>query len=85
MQFKDLTESEVAIIQSHRAEIAKKLSAKDFQSKAIATAHAFDSWSAQTGEELTFSTFVNSFGYQDKDSRHIYDAVARIFKAARCS
>lgn len=83
MQMEDLTGEEVAMIQAHRAEIARRASAQAFQSKAIATAHAFDSWSARSGEGLTYSTFVNSFGYQDEDCNHIYDAVARIMKSAK--
>lgn len=85
MQMKDLTESEIAMIQAHRAEIASRASAQVFQSKAIATAHAFDSWSDQTGEGLTYSTFVNSFGYQEEDGRQVYEAVARIFESAKRS
>lgn len=82
---KDLTESEIALIQAHREEIAGRDYARAFQSKAIAAAHDFDSWSNRTGEGLTYSTFINSFGYQDDDGWHIYQAVVRIFESAKHS
>ncbi|WP_323025765.1 hypothetical protein [Castellaniella sp.] len=83
MQIDDLTDAEVAIIQAHRAEQARLDAARDFQRKAIATAHAFDTWSDGTGEGLTYSTFINAFGYQAEDGRKVYDAVARILDAAQ--
>lgn len=77
-----LTPDEIALIQQRRAEQAQRDAAQAFQRKAIATAHAFDDWSATTGEGLTFSTFVNTFGYQDKDGKQMYEAVKRILDAA---
>lgn len=78
----ELSPAEVAAIQAMRAEQEALLSRYAFQRKAIATAHAFEQWSADTGEGLTFSTFVNAFGYQDGDGKRMYEAVQRIQQAA---
>ena len=78
----DLTNDEIALIQKRRAEKAQREAARAFQRKAIATAHAFDDWSEASGEGLTFSTFINTFGYQDADGQKMYVAVKRIFDAA---
>jgi len=78
----DLSAEEVALVKSHREERALKLAALVFQRKAIATALSFKDWSAESGEGLTFSTFVNSFGYQDGEGRQMFDAVERILNAA---
>ena len=78
----NLTDDEIALIQKRRAEQAQRESARAFQRKAIATAHAFDDWSEASGNGLTFSTFINTFGYQDTDGQQMYAAVKRIFDAA---
>jgi len=78
----ELSTEELALVRQWRAEQAQRDAAQAFQRKAIATAHAFDDWSATTGEGLTFSTFVNTFGYQDKDGKQMYEAVKRILDAA---
>ena len=78
----DLTDGEIALIRERRAGKAKREAARAFQRKAIATAHAFNDWSEATGEGLTFSTFINTFGYQDADGKAMYEAVERVFEAA---
>ncbi len=78
----DLTPAERSLIHRHRSEQARRDAAQVFQRKAIATAHAFADWSATTGEGLTFSTFINTYGYQDRDGKQMYEAVNRIFDAA---
>lgn len=82
MQKSDLTDEEIALVQQHRESIAKAAAARSFKTKAISTALSFDQWSIETGEGLTFSTFVNAYGYQDGDSKAMYEAVSRIFEAA---
>lgn len=77
----DLTDDEIAMIRERRAEQAQRKAARAFQRKAIAAAHAFDDWSEASGEGLTFSTFINTFGYQDADGQKMYAAVKRIFDA----
>lgn len=78
----DFSADEIALIQKHRDEKAQRKVAEAFQGKSIATAHAFNKWSVQTDEGLTFTTFVNTFGYQDADGRKMYEAVKRILDAA---
>lgn len=78
----ELSAAEVAAVLAMRAEQDAAAAQCTFQRKAIATAHAFEQWSANTGEGLTFSTFVNAFGYQDKDGKRMYEAVQRIQQAA---
>lgn len=78
----ELTPAEVAVIQKRRAEQAEREAATAFQRKAIATAAAFEVWSAESGEGLTFSTFINTFGYQDGDGKVMFEAVKRIQAAA---
>ncbi len=77
-----LSDDEIALIRGHRAQKAQREAGRAFQRKAIATAHAFDDWSEASGESLTFSTFINTFGYQDADGQRMYEAVKRIFAAA---
>lgn len=78
----DLTASEIALIQRRRAERAQRDAARAFQRQAISTAHAFDDWSDKTGEGLTFSTFINTFGFQGDNGKQMYEAVKRILDAA---
>lgn len=78
----NLTPAEVAAVRAMRAEQSERAACQAFQRKAIATAHAFEEWSAKTGDGLTFSTFINAFDYQDGDGRLMFEAVQRIQQAA---
>lgn len=78
----ELTADEIALIEQRREAQARVTAARQFKSKAIATAHEFEVWSEESGEDLTFSTFINSFGYQDDDGNQMYEAVKRIRQAA---
>ena len=78
----NLTDYEISLIQKHRAEQAEQAARSAFRSKALKTAVAFDQWSEANGEGLTFSTFINTFGYQEPDGRRMYEAVQRILEAA---
>lgn len=82
MRDSDLSDEEIALVQRHRDEKANALAAQKFKSAAIATAKAFDEWSENSREGLTFSTFINSFGYQGGDGKQMYEAVSRINDAA---
>ena len=78
----NLTDYEISLIQKHRAEQAEQAARIAFRSKALKTAVAFDQWSEASGEGLTFSTFINTFGYQEHNGRRMYEAVQRILAAA---
>ena len=77
-----LTPDEIALIKQRRDEVSRRNAALAFKRKAIQTAIRFDDWSIESGESLTFSTFINSFGYQDDDGKLMYDTIRRIFEAA---
>ena len=78
----ELSPAELAAVLAMRAEKDDQATRRAFQRKAIATAHAFEKWSINTGDGLTFSTFVNAFGYQESDGKQMYAAVQRIKQAA---
>lgn len=78
----ELTEYEKDMVRKHRDAQAKSAEADAFQFNAVATAHAFMVWSKEAGLALTFSTFVNSFGYQGDDGKQMYEAVTRILEVA---
>lgn len=83
----DLTAEEVALVEKYRGEQAHVDTALMFQREAIAMAKAFSDWSAMSGEGLTFSTFVNNFGYGYRAKAgaqlwEMYEAVKRIHDAA---
>ena len=77
-----LSEDEMALIEKRRKEQAELDALRAFQEKAVNTAAAWLAWSSVEGYGLTFSTFVNQFGYQDDDGRKMYMAVGRILTAA---
>lgn len=83
MNMNELSPSEVALIQQHRDKQALRDYQRTFARKAIVTAYAFSDWSEASGYELTFSTFIDSFGYQDRDSKLMYEAVKRIFETVQ--
>lgn len=77
-----LTEEEKRLILARRQEEDEQAAAIAFRRKAIAIAHAFEEWSAENGDGLTFSTFIDTFNYQDGDGKRMYEAVKRIRAAA---
>lgn len=79
----DLTTDEIALVQRHRDSEAHQRASLAFQGKAISTAQAWWAWSENSGEGLTFSTFVNAFEYQGSYCKAMYEAVERILEAAR--
>lgn len=78
----DLSPEEIAVIQRRRDEQATQDARIAFQKKAISTAYSFSNWSDENGYELTFSTFINDYHYQDDDGKAMYEAVKRIQEAA---
>lgn len=77
-----LSADEMALIEKRRKEQAELDALRAFQEKAIKTAGEWLAWSNIDGYGLSFSTFVNEFGYQDDDGRKMYMAVGRIMTAA---
>ena len=83
MNMNGLSCEESAIIDAYvyRKKKAAERAALDFKLKALKVAAQFEGWSQSHDEGLTFSTFVDSFGYQDPDAEKMYAAVERILKA----
>lgn len=72
---------ELEIIEKHRIEIKALADKSAFIDKALEVANKFRKYSKESGEELTFSSFVNSFNYQESDANKMYSALAKIFDA----
>ena len=79
----ELTPDELQLVLGRRAEIQREKADFDLQGRAIRTAMSWWSWSDEKGAGLTFSTFVNEFGYDSRDCKEMYEAVGRILEAAR--
>lgn len=73
------TESELKIIEKHRAEKKALEDQQAFIDNALEVANKFRKWSKESGEGLTFSTFVNTFGYQQTDANKMFSALVKIF------
>lgn len=76
---KSPSEYELEIIGKHRAEIKALEDQQAFIDKALETANKFRKWSKESEEGLTFSTFVNTFGYQQTDANKMFSALVKIF------
>lgn len=74
----ELTDDEKALILKNRAAAAQEQARLEFRRKAITTAAEWEAWSEENGLDLTFSAFVNNFGYQNTDGKVMYEAVKRI-------
>lgn len=79
----NLTPTELQLVLAHRAEREAKEAAGRFQRKVMQQAFAWLEYQDSTGDGLTFSTFVNSYGYQDPDGREVYEHVKNVLRAAR--
>lgn len=82
MEHINLTDEELALVTARRLSQAKEDAAETFRLKALKVAYEFSEWSAKEGYGLTFSTFVNSFSYQDDDAQKMYTVVKRILNAS---
>lgn len=71
-----LTEEETALILAHRAEQAAQRACIAFLQKIADHTAKFYAWSQREGQGLTFSTFVNTYGYDQPDARLVFEAVA---------
>lgn len=78
-----LSPAEAALVENHRAEQAKIAAAAELYRKVLVHALSFHDWSIENGEGLSYSTFVNTFGYDLPDGRVVYDRVKDTLAAAR--
>lgn len=77
-----LDDEEQEIIRKHRQEKARVQRTLDFRLKSINVAGDFEKWMQENGQGNSYSTFVNTYGYQEPDSHLMHDHVSRILKAA---
>ena len=70
-----LTEEETAIVLAHRAQKAAEVARVAYLQKVADHTAKFYAWSQREGQGLTFSTFVNTYGYDEPDSRRVFEAV----------
>lgn len=77
-----LSDEEKLLILKRRAAIAAMAADEKFRCNVIQQAAAWLEYSGRTGEGLTFSTFVNNFGYEHKDCQAVYRHLEMVLKAA---
>ncbi|WP_042857996.1 hypothetical protein [Dickeya sp. NCPPB 3274] len=82
MNFDSLSPDEKNVILKIRKNKKEIEEQEAFQLKSIETALSFLIWSRETNEGITFSTFVNTFGYQDDDGYKMFNVVSKILDAA---
>ncbi|MBK0062406.1 MULTISPECIES: hypothetical protein [unclassified Acinetobacter] len=75
----ELTEDEQRMILERRAEEEHIAKTYEFHTKVLMVASDYLKYLNQEGYGTSFSTFVNSFGYDLKDSSMVYQAVLKIF------
>lgn len=78
-----LSVDEVQLIEEYRAKKAKQKQADDFREKVILLAAKTWEWQQKKECWMAYSDFVNNFGYEEKDARHVYDAIRRVWDAAK--
>ena len=77
-----LSEDEVQLILKKRAAENLASEKEQFFLKSLKTAYEFSVWSHENELGLTFSTFIDSFGYEEPDVKQMYNAVRNILNAA---
>lgn len=79
----ELTQDELDIILTRRAEIEKERKTRDFHRRIIKIAHDWVEWSEKEKRGLTFSSFVNEFGFNEIGADIYYDAILGILDCVR--
>lgn len=77
-----LSEDEKALVLKYRAAAAAIDQMEQFRRNVIQQAAAWLEYSERTGEELTFSSFVNGFGYEARDCQAVYRHLEMVLQAA---
>lgn len=80
-----LNPEELQLVLELRAKREAKEAAKQLQRKVLSLVSPWLEYSDRTGEELTFSTFVNSFYYQEPDAQTVYERLVKVISAAHPS
>lgn len=77
-----LTDDEVKLIENNRAKKAQQEWRINNRIKTLVTALRYDKWLKKNGRGSSFSTFVNEYGYEDKDASDMYKVVKEVIQAA---
>lgn len=77
-----LSEEEIKLINNHRAQRAQKTYLAKARRRALHVALQYGLWLARRGRGSSFSTFVNEFGYEDRDCSEMFRVVENILSAA---
>lgn len=76
-----LTEQEKSKIEEWRAENAHKEAVEQFHAKAFLVCFQFKQYSVENyGAVPSFSEFVNSFGYDEKDHQMMFEVLTQVWK-----
>lgn len=81
-EFGELDATEREMIRKHRAEIERIKQNEAFRLKALEVAARYEKWLQAEGEGDSYSTFINSFGYQERDGNEMHEFVQKIRQAA---
>lgn len=77
-----LKDTEIRLINELRAKRAVELKHGKLKRRALQVAYKYECWLTRQGQGDAYSTFVNSFGYQENDSREMHRIVGEIIAAA---
>lgn len=77
-----VTEEEKFIIEKAREEKKEKIKKELKKQEMLEIANDYNKWLNENGEVSTFSTFVNSYGYDKENSNIVYRTITNIINAA---
>lgn len=79
----NLTQDEINLILRNREIAEQKRKVYEFHKRAIKTAYEWLEWSEKEGMGLTFSTFVNEFGFDELGAGEYYRAIIDILECVK--
>lgn len=83
MSIGQLSQDEIELVQAHREKLAREKRAADFREKVILLAAKTWEWQQKKEIWMSYSDFVNNFGYQEDDANLVYQAIRRVWDAAK--
>lgn len=79
----NLSQDEINLILRNRAIAEQKRKDYEFRKRAIKTAYEWLEWSEKEGMGLTFSTFVDDFGFDELGASQYYKAITAILECVK--
>lgn len=73
-----LSDEEWGLVKKHRAEKKQEQEYQCWRLHVLQTAIGFLAYLDKAGMGLSFSEFVNQFGYEQADAKSVYEAIVRI-------